>query len=154
MYGYIYLTTNLINNKKYIGQHRSEKLDKNYLGSGLLLQKAIAHYGKDNFETVILKECFSEKELNDSEIEFIKQYNAVESDQYYNIANGGEGHTCTPWNKGLTGLSVTECQLKNLQNGWYLPASDKQRQQLAKRRKIVLFLRKLEHCLKIELKVK
>lgn len=30
MFGYIYETTNLINNKKYIGKHKSNKFDKNY----------------------------------------------------------------------------------------------------------------------------
>lgn len=34
MYGYIYLTTNLINGKKYIGKHKSLTFDDSYFGSG------------------------------------------------------------------------------------------------------------------------
>lgn len=135
MYGYIYITTNKINNKKYIGQHRSSTFDKNYIGSGVLLQKAVEHYGKENFETSILRECFSEDDLNQSEVDLIKEFDAVHSDDFYNIANGGEGHTCSPWNKGLTGLPVTEAQLNNLKKGRHLPASEKQRKQLSARRK-------------------
>lgn len=101
MYGYVYITTNKINNKKYIGQHKSTTFDKKYIGSGILLQKAIEHYGKENFEVVILKECFSEDELNQAEIELIKTFDAVNSEQFYNIARGGEGHSCTPWNLSL-----------------------------------------------------
>lgn len=33
---YVYMTTNLLNGKKYIGMHYGE-LDDNYLGSGFLL---------------------------------------------------------------------------------------------------------------------
>ena len=37
---YIYITTNLINGKRYIGKHHGE-LNDDYLGSGTLLKKAI-----------------------------------------------------------------------------------------------------------------
>lgn len=40
---YIYLTTNLITNEKYIGKHYGE-LDDDYLGSGIILQRAILKY--------------------------------------------------------------------------------------------------------------
>lgn len=41
-YGYIYKTTNLVNNKIYIGQKTSKKfLGESYLGSGKLLSKAV-----------------------------------------------------------------------------------------------------------------
>lgn len=45
MYGYIYITTNLTNNKKYIGKHASSKFDENYKGSGKRLWNAINKYG-------------------------------------------------------------------------------------------------------------
>ena len=102
MYGYIYLTTNLVNGKKYIGRHRSTTFDEKYHGSGVNLLKAIDKYGVDNFETHIIQECFSEDDLNASEIRLIAEHDAVASDSYYNIARGGDGHTCDPWNKGLT----------------------------------------------------
>ena len=72
MYGYIYLTTNLINNKKYIGQHRASKFNMKYLGSGIHLTNAIKKYGKENFKLEVLCECFSEQELNEKEKYFIK----------------------------------------------------------------------------------
>lgn len=91
MYGYVYLTENLINHKKYIGQHKSKKFDENYKGSGVLLQRAIQKYGWDNFTCTILKECATRDELNSAEIEFIKTYNAINNPAFYNIARGGEG---------------------------------------------------------------
>ena len=45
----IYLTTNLINGKIYIGLLTNLK-KKNYLGSGKILKKAINAYGKENFK--------------------------------------------------------------------------------------------------------
>jgi len=41
MYGYIYKTTNLINNWIYIGQKKKIKFDHNYYGSGIHLKNAI-----------------------------------------------------------------------------------------------------------------
>lgn len=89
MYGYIYLTENLINGKKYIGQHRCIEFDTKYYGSGVLLSKAIQKYGKEHFKVTVLCECFSEEELNEKERLFIAEHNAVESCNYYNIADGG-----------------------------------------------------------------
>ena len=67
MYGYIYETTNLINGKKYIGQHRGS-FDKEYKGSGTLLRRAIKKYGKENFEVKLLEECNNQIHLNEREI--------------------------------------------------------------------------------------
>ena len=91
MYGYIYLTTNLINSRKYIGQHKSECFDTNYYGSGKVLLQAITAYGKDNFKCEILCECFSAEELNAKEEFYIEKYNAVNSNEFYNLKPGGLG---------------------------------------------------------------
>ena len=37
----IYKTTNLLNNKIYIGSHRTDNIEDDYLGSGTLLKQAI-----------------------------------------------------------------------------------------------------------------
>lgn len=91
MYGYIYKTTNLINNKIYIGQHKSDIFDITYYGSGKLLKNSINKYGLDNFKCEILKECFNKDELDYYEIFFIKQFNSTNKEVGYNITTGGYG---------------------------------------------------------------
>lgn len=71
VYGYIYITTNLINNRVYIGQHKGDKFDPKYIGSGKILNQAVAKYGKENFKTEILFFCESKESLNSKEIETI-----------------------------------------------------------------------------------
>lgn len=90
MYGFIYETTNLINGKKYIGMHKSNVFDS-YLGSGKILQKAIKKYGKENFCRKILQTANSLDELKNLEIFYIDKFNACNSEEYYNIAEGGIG---------------------------------------------------------------
>ncbi len=97
MYGYIYLTTNKINNKKYIGQHKSNKHDKRYLGSGRIILDAIQKYGRDNFILEILEWCSSPEQLNEREKYWISKHNAVLDENYYNLDRGGKGshqYTC------------------------------------------------------------
>lgn len=89
MYGYIYKTTNLINGKNYIGQHKANKLDKNYFGSGVIIAKALEKYGAENFKVELIEKCNDKDELNAKEIYWIKYYNAVTDNNYYNIARGG-----------------------------------------------------------------
>ena len=92
MYGYIYKTTNLTNNKIYIGQKRSDTfLGNSYLGSGLLLSKAVKKYGVDNFIVEQLDTCSSKQELDKKEQFYIKKYNANNFNIGYNIACGGQG---------------------------------------------------------------
>lgn len=83
------MTTNLINNKKYIGQHKSSEFTENYKGSGTALWNAINKYGWDNFKVEMIEECQSLEELNNREAYWTKFYNAVESDEFYNLVEGG-----------------------------------------------------------------
>lgn len=90
-YGFIYITTNLINEKKYIGQ---KKLDsgsrwKSYLGSGYHLLNAVKKYGKENFKRDIVDLAYSEEDLNKKEYEWINKYNAVYDNMFYNMIEGG-----------------------------------------------------------------
>lgn len=93
MYGYVYKTTNLINNKIYIGQHKTckEELDKNYFGSGVYLQHAINHYGIENFSCEIIEWCDSKAKLDEREDYWIKYFNSQDNTIGYNIKDGGTG---------------------------------------------------------------
>lgn len=133
MYGYIYETENLINGKKYIGLHKwaENTIDESYLGSGVALVKAVKKYGSENFKCRILQFCETKEELEKQEIFWIDYYNAVSSERYYNMSEGGIG--------GSHGENfhqpVTDKMLKALEKGRHLPASEKQKRQLAERRR-------------------
>jgi group I intron endonuclease len=54
-YHYIYKTTNNITGKFYIGMHSTNKLNDNYLGSGVHLNRSLKKYGKQNHNLTILE---------------------------------------------------------------------------------------------------
>lgn len=90
--GFIYITINKLNNKKYIGKcHYSNQGWKTYLGSGTSLLKAIEKYGKENFERQIIEECMTKEELAECEKKWINYFKACERRDFYNIAKGGLG---------------------------------------------------------------
>ena len=82
----IYKTTNLINNRFYIGKDKNN--NPSYMGSGLLLKQAIVKYGIENFKKEILEVCNSESDMNEREIYWITE---LRDTQCYNIADGGDG---------------------------------------------------------------
>lgn len=92
-YGFIYITTNILNSKMYIGKRIYDERGawKTYLGSGVLLRKAIGRYGKKNFKREIIDYADTPEELNEKERHWIKHHDAIKSDKFYNIASGGNG---------------------------------------------------------------
>lgn len=93
MYGYIYETTNIVNGKKYIGQHTSNIFDEKYKGSGRSFKKALAYWGDNNFKTRIIEQCNNQDELNEREIYWIENLrNQLPSNMIYNISSGGLGN--------------------------------------------------------------
>jgi len=85
----IYKTTNLINEKIYIGKDKHN--NPSYYGSGKLLILAIKKYGKHNFKKEIIEECHSLEELNKSEIYWIEKLDATNKEIGYNLLKGGDG---------------------------------------------------------------
>lgn len=85
----IYKTTNLINNKIYIGKNKGN--NNWYLGSGKLLIYAIKKYGKENFKKEIIEICTSLEHMIEREIFWIEKLNARDRNIGYNIQIGGDG---------------------------------------------------------------
>ena len=67
----IYQTTNLTNNKIYIGLHSTDNLDDGYLGSGVFLKQAIKKYGYQNFKKEILYIFDNKKDMIEKEKEIV-----------------------------------------------------------------------------------
>ena len=91
-YGFIYITTNMVNGKKYIGQKKFDDRSrwKSYIGSGIALLRAIKKYGKENFSREIIAVSYSKRESDNLEMGFIKDHNARIDINYYNISIGGD----------------------------------------------------------------
>lgn len=87
---YIYLITNLINNKKYIGQTNDfyRRMRDHCNRTEQLIDKKIHEYGKENFSFQILEETNDQNKLNELEKEYIKLYNSIIPNGY-NICQGG-----------------------------------------------------------------
>lgn len=93
IFGYVYLITNLINNKLYIGQKKSPCACPGYFGSGKIIKQAVRKYGEENFSIRVLFWCWSIEDLNKTEKAMIHLYRKVYGkDRLYNISIGGNGH--------------------------------------------------------------
>ena len=91
MIGYIYKTTNNINQKIYIGKHQSSEYDNKYFGSGIILMRSIQKYGIANFTNEMIDTADTDEELNQKEKDYIKYYKDLYGNQCYNLASGGDG---------------------------------------------------------------
>ena len=87
---YIYCITNLMNDKTYIGQHKTENLNDSYMGSGLMITKSIRKYGKNNFSKEILAITGTKQNADILEKCFIALYREIGKAEY-NLATGGTG---------------------------------------------------------------
>lgn len=138
MFGYIYKTTNLINNKIYIGK-RSGLFKSNYFGSGTILKRALKKYGFMAFKVEKVLEAKNEQMLNLLEIRLISFYRTFFGPlRLYNIANGGEGSVS--W--AVTSRQKISYQMKG------------KRKSLAHRQKIAKTLTGTTHPCSLETKQK
>ncbi len=89
MYGFVYITTNLINGKRYLGLCSYGRPNhKRYLGSGKALKRALEKYGRENFSRQIVTECETKDELFAKELELIDEYECATDKNWYNILRG------------------------------------------------------------------
>jgi len=88
---YVYVITNIINNKKYIGSSRKENIDPHYFGSGRLIKNALLKYGKENFTRDILWEGNEDARI--METYWLEYFNAASNTMFYNITNDARGNS-------------------------------------------------------------
>ena len=89
-YHYTYKTTNLINNRYYLGMHSTNRLDDGYLGSGKRLYYELNKYGRDNFKFEILKHFSCREDLVQAEIALITEED-LKNTNCLNMVQGGGG---------------------------------------------------------------
>jgi len=89
-YHYLYKTTNLINDKFYVGMHSTDDLNDGYLGSGKHLRNSINYYGKQNFKFEIL-EFFNSREILIEEEEKLVDRDFIKDPLCMNLRIGGHG---------------------------------------------------------------
>ena len=89
-YHYLYKTTNLINNKFYIGMHSTDNLSDDYIGSGKYLWNSIKKYGKENFKCEHIKFFDTRLLLKEAEINIVNE-DLLQDTLCMNLMKGGEG---------------------------------------------------------------
>ena len=89
-YHFTYRTTNLINNRYYLGMHSTNRIDDGYLGSGKRLYYELNKYGRDNFKFEILKQFDSREELAQAEAELVNE-EVLKDVNCLNCKPGGSG---------------------------------------------------------------
>jgi group I intron endonuclease len=100
----VYLVTNKVNGKKYVGQ-TVQTLKKRWSSHGSDMKRrrgphalvhALLKYGKENFSIRTLKICRTREELNTLEKHLIVKFK-TKAPNGYNITDGGDGTPGLPW---------------------------------------------------------
>jgi hypothetical protein len=90
MFYYLYQITNLVNNKIYVGVHKTHDMNDGYMGSGIVIKMAIEKHGIDNFRKDIL-EIFENQESMYAREKGIVTEEFLAREDVYNLRRGGTG---------------------------------------------------------------
>ena len=90
MFYILYQVTNNLNGKIYVGVHKTKSLDDGYMGSGKVINAAIAKYGVENFTRVILEQFENSTAMFAREKEVVTEEFLARPDTY-NLRRGGFG---------------------------------------------------------------
>jgi len=96
MHYIIYQIRNILNEKLYIGAHKTTNIDDGYMGSGVGLKRALKKYGENNFEKTILFTFDTENDMYNKETEIVT-IEFVRSKNTYNQAIGGRLGNTKGW---------------------------------------------------------
>ncbi len=103
--GIIYIITNSVNHRQYVGQTARglQFFENTYWGSGTIIKRAILKYGKDSFKKEILwqQENCSKDLLNSKEEFFIKKFKPS-----YNINDSAGGGNLGPKHQDLVKAGI------------------------------------------------
>ena len=135
-FNFVFVTTNLINGKQYIGDHATNRLNDKYLGSGRpYFKSALKKYNKENFERKILEFFPTKQQAFDAQEKWIIEYNTLIPNGY-NLSPKGGHNVSGCWNieskkklgktmsKLLTGRIFTQIHKDNLKKAkiGYIPS--------------------------------
>ena len=111
----VYLLTNTINGKIYVGKTKrrlcSRMADHRYFakrGCKFPISRAISKYGWESFTVRVIKECKTEIEMSNVETETIHSLNAADRTIGYNVCSEQQDHrfsNSTDWRRGQRRLS-------------------------------------------------
>ena len=86
----VYLITNTVNGKIYVGKHETYDPDDDYMGSGTYLKRAQAKYGLDKFTKTILADFDEPWSMANMEAAIVDE-EFVKRKDTYNVTLGGDG---------------------------------------------------------------
>ena len=133
----LYKTTNIKNNKFYIGVHETYNLEDGYLGSGKKFKNSLYYHGKENFKREILEYFNNSTEMYQREREIVTE-EFIKNPKCMNLTLGGNGGWPSEqqrlnsiksnrkqkelWNTDLEwrnkkSKNMTNAQLKSYENG-------------------------------------
>lgn len=96
----LYKIVNKLNNKFYIGVHKTNDINDEYYGSGNLIKAAVQKYGIENFDKKILQIFTNSKEAFAEEKKLVN-HALIKNKNCYNIKEGGRGGFDFIRSKGL-----------------------------------------------------
>ena len=124
----IYLITNTLNNKQYIGVTNNSLQErwKSHLYDNNVISKAIRKYGKEHFSIEAIHECNTMDEAYSLEPKFIIEHN-TKYPTGYNVSTGGRGSQVGK--RKSTPEHVKQKIRESIKkNPWWLKASEEQKE--------------------------
>lgn len=130
---YLYLTTNTINGKMYVGQHvtrlksKCDMLRDGYYGSGNLIIQALKKYGRKRFHKEIIGVYDTQEDVDNAEIRFIEDMKVLENkDVWYNRSSGGQFGRSEKHSAIMSEIMREVCSRDSYRKtrGWRDPRSD------------------------------